>query len=98
MAFLLGRLYAYREIRGNGSETRKTKSVWRGISRHFFRFSQHFVPGSAFTRKLKGFPGLFFHGINKTRNSHEMRKVYSVCFVFCGVFREKHLQTANGSV
>ncbi len=51
----------------------------------------HFVPGSAFTRKVKGFRGSFFHGINKTWNSYEMRKVYSECFVFCGVFFAKIL-------
>ncbi len=60
-----------------------------------FRISQHFVSGSAFMRKLKVFRGLFFRGINKTRNSHEMRKMYSKCFIFCGVFREKHLQNAK---
>ncbi len=44
--------------------------------------------GPAFAWKLKGFCFLFFRGIKKTRNSTEMRKVYSECFVFCGVFRE----------
>ncbi len=33
-------------------------------------------------RKVKGVHGLFFHGINKARNSHEMRKVYNECFLF----------------
>ncbi len=42
----------------------------------------------AFARKLKGFCGLFFRCINKTRNLHEVRKVYSECFVFRGVFRK----------
>ncbi len=36
-------------------------------------------------RKFKGFRGLFFHGVNKTRNSHEIQEVYSECFVFRGV-------------
>ncbi len=58
------------------------------ILRPFFRFSQHFVPGSAFARKLKGFRDLFLSGINKTRNLHEIRKVYRECFVFGGVFRK----------
>ncbi len=53
-----------------------------------FRFSQHFMTGSAFTQKVKGFSGLFFHSINKTRNLHEVRKGYSECSAFCGVFRE----------
>ncbi len=54
-----------------------------------FRILQHFAPGLAFTQKVKGFRGLFFRGINKTRNWHEVRKVYGECFIFCGVFREK---------
>ncbi len=37
---------------------------------------------SAFVRKVKGFCGLFFRGINKTQNSYEIRKWYSECFVF----------------
>ncbi len=53
-----------------------------------FRISQHFMPGSAFARKVKGFRGLLFCDINKTRNLHEIRKVYSECFVFCRVFCE----------
>ncbi len=32
----------------------------------FFHFSQHFAPGLTFVRKVKGFRGLFFRGINKT--------------------------------
>ncbi len=52
-----------------------------------FHISQHFAPGPAFMGKLKGFCGLFFRGINKTRNLHEIRKVYSECFTFCGVSR-----------
>ncbi len=50
-----------------------------------FHFS-YFVSGSAFTRKVKGFCSLFFRGINKTQNSHEIRKVYSECFVFVVCF------------
>ncbi len=53
-----------------------------------FRISQNFAPGLAFARKVKGFRGLFFRGINKTRNLHEIQKVYSECFVFCGVLRK----------
>ncbi len=53
-----------------------------------FRISQHFAPGPAFMRKVKGFCGLFFCGINKTLNSPEMRKVYSEYFIFYGVFSE----------
>ncbi len=60
------------------------------VSRPFFRFS-HFVPGSAFAPKGKEFCGLFFCGINTIRNLHEIQKVYSKCFVFCGVSR-KHSQ------
>ncbi len=47
-----------------------------------FRISQHFMLGSAFVQKVKGFCGLFFRVINKKQNSHEIEKVYSVCFVF----------------
>ncbi len=56
-----------------------------------FCISQHFAPGSAFAWKLKGFCGLFFRGIN------EMRKVYSECFIFHSVFREKHSQNAKSA-
>ncbi len=90
----LGWLYTYRKICENGCEMRKTKSVQRGISHHFFHVSHpfchfsHFTPRLAFARKLKGFRGLLFRSINKTRNSPEMRKVYSECFAFRGVFRK----------
>ncbi len=47
-----------------------------------FHVSQHFAQGSAFTRKIKGFCDLFFHGINKIWNLHEMRKVYSQPHVY----------------
>ncbi len=59
------------------------------FSHPFFHFSHFtaFALGPAFMWKVKDFI-LFFRGINKTRNSHEIRKVYSECFVFCGVFRE----------
>ncbi len=53
-----------------------------------FCISQHFAPGSAFARKVKWFRDLFFCGINKARNLHEIWKVYSECFVFPGVFRK----------
>ncbi len=88
----LGQLYTYRKIRENIRKMRKMKSVWRGISCHFFfafyasffafRISQHFVPGSAFAQKVKGFRSLFFCDINKIRSSHEIRKAYSERFVF----------------
>ncbi len=52
--------------------------AFRSISRQ----SQHLRENS------EGFYGLFFRGINKTWNSHEIRKVYSECFVFRGVFRK----------
>ncbi len=60
------------------------------FSRPFFYFSHFaaFCTRSAFAGKVKGFRGLFFRGINKTRNLHEIRKMHSECFVFCGVFRE----------
>ncbi len=88
MNFSLGRLYTFHKI----CETQKTKSVKQGILCHFFlhfapifRISQDFVAGSAFTRKVKAFRGLFFCGINKTQNSHEMGKcIASVSyFVTC---------------
>ncbi len=60
-----------------------------------FCISQHFAPGSAFMQKVKGFFGLFFRGINKTRNLHEMRKVYGECFVFHGVFHENIREMRN---
>ncbi len=53
-----------------------------------FHILQHFVLGSAFTQKFKRFRGLFFRGINKIRNLHEIRKVYSECFIFHGMFCE----------
>ncbi len=53
-----------------------------------FRISQYFATGLAFTGKVKGFCGLFFLDINKTRNSHEIWKecilnvsYFVVCFV-----------------
>ncbi len=48
----------------------------------FFAFyiSQHFAPGLAFTRNVKGFR-FFFCGINKTQNLYEIQKVYSACFI-----------------
>ncbi len=63
-----------------------TCEKWKVYSGEFhatffaFPISQHFAPGSAFAQKLKGFRGLFFRSINKTRNLPEMRKVYSECF------------------
>ncbi len=57
-------------------------------SGYFTSLFSHFAPGLALMQKVKGFCGLVFRGINKTRNSHEMRKVCKECFVFCGVFHE----------
>ncbi len=53
-----------------------------------FHIAQYFTPRLTFGCKVKGFCGLFFRDINKTWNSHEIRKVYNECFVFCGVFRK----------
>ncbi len=63
----------------------------------FSRFTSlfsHFAPGSAFTRKVKGFRGLFFCGINKTWNSHEMWKcIVSVpYFVVCFAKNTREMQ------
>ncbi len=57
------------------------------VSRPFFHFSQHFVPGLTFGWKVRGFCGLFFRGINKIRNLHEIWKCivsvsyFMVCYV-----------------
>ncbi len=56
-----------------------------------FAFCSILYQGWHSCEKYKGFCGLFFRGINKTRNSHEIRKVYSECFIFCGVFCEKNI-------
>ncbi len=53
------------------------KSISGFVLRTFLRFLQHFAPGSAFTQKVKGFRGLFFHSVNKTQNSHEIQKVWN---------------------
>ncbi len=58
------------------------------IAEYFVSLFLRFLPGSALTRKVKRFHSLFFRGINKTRNLHEIQKVYSERFIFCGVFRE----------
>ncbi len=53
----------------------------------FFSFGilQHFTPGLAFMHKVKGFCGLFFRGINKTRNwiKYEKCIVSVLYFVVC---------------
>ncbi len=93
--YLYGRLQTYREICENDHEMQKTKAYSGVFRATFFTFRapffafcilQHFALGSAFARKLEAFCNLFFRGINKTRNSPEMQKVYSECFVFYGVF------------
>ncbi len=55
----------------------------------------HFAPGSAFTRKLKGFCGLFFRSINKTRNSPKCEKciVSGVRILWC--VSQKHSRNAK---
>ncbi len=71
------------------------------IARYFAPLFSHFAPlfllfalrsisrnGRHSRENSKGFHDLFFRGINKTRNSSEMRKMYSECFAFCGVFYE----------
>ncbi len=51
-------------------------------------FTSHFTTRSAFTQKVNEFCGLFFRGINKTRNLYDIRKVYSEYFIFRGAFRK----------
>ncbi len=68
------------------SQNIQKQSQNRKNKKHIAGYFAHFASGSAFARKLKRFYGLFFCDINKTQNLHEMRKVYSECFVFCGVF------------
>ncbi len=70
-----------------GAKCEKWEAYSRVFRVPFFRFL-HFASGLAFTRKVKGFRGLFFRGINDTRNSHEMRKVYNECFVLWCVLRQ----------
>ncbi len=67
------------------------------VFRARFRFL-HFAPGLAFLWKVNGFCSLFFCRINKTQNSHEIRKVYSECFVFCGVLRKNTREMQNMKV
>ncbi len=63
-----------------------TAGYFTPLFSHFAPLFLQFAPGSAFARKLKGFRGSFFHGINKTENSPEMRKCivnvshFMVCF------------------
>ncbi len=71
----------------------KNKKCIAGFLRHFFHISWpfcflHFAPGSALARKLNRILWFIFCDINKTQNSHELRKLYSECFVFRVVFRE----------
>ncbi len=58
------------------------------VARYFASLFSRFAQGSVFAQKAKEFCGLFFRNINKTRNSYEIRKVYSECFIFRVVFRE----------
>ncbi len=58
--------------------------VYSGVFRAtFFVFRTR---GLAFVQKVKGFCSLFFHRINKTRNSCEIQKMYCECYAFCDVF------------
>ncbi len=87
----LGWLYTYCKIHENDREMQKQKIYSRVFRITFFvlcpflRFS-HFVTGLAFAWKVKGFRCSSFRCIKKTRILHEIRKVHSECFVFCGVF------------
>ncbi len=49
----------------------------------FFAFHSIFI-----RTKSQRFCGLFFRSINKTRNSHKIRKLYCECFVFHDVFHK----------
>ncbi len=54
----------------------------------------HFTPGSAFARKVKGFCGLVFRGINKIQNSHEIETcIVMFCILWCVL--QKHLQNTK---
>ncbi len=67
---------------------RKWKSVQRGIRHHFFhilRLVFVFCARVSICEKSQ----------NETRNLDEMRKVYSECFVFCGVYRENIRKMRN---
>ncbi len=78
--------YTYHKICENVRKMRKMKSVSRIFRVTFFRILHPiFASGLTFARKVKGFCALFFRGNNKTQNLHEIRKVNSECFVFCGV-------------
>ncbi len=45
------------------------------VLRPFFRILQYFTLMVVFAGKVKGFRGLIFHSINKTRNLHKIRKM-----------------------
>ncbi len=70
----------------------KKQKVYSGVFRitfsEFYAAFFAFCTGLIFVKKVKGFRGLFFCGINKIRNLHEIRKVYRECFVFRGMFCE----------
>ncbi len=84
-----------------GAKCEKRK-VYRGCSAFhtlFFRVLRPFFCFFAFrtrvdihakSQRISWF--IFFRGINKIQNSYEMLKVYSECFVFCGVFRKNTLK------
>ncbi len=74
----------------NAKNEKCIAAYFASLFSHFgplFCFS-HFAPELSFMWKVEGFHGLFFCGINETWNSHEIRKVYKECLIFCAVFPE----------
>ncbi len=69
---IMGAKYETWKVHSN----RRTSHHFLCVLCFFFGFLRHFTPGLAFMQKVEGF----------TRNSHEMRKVYSECFIFRDVF------------
>ncbi len=77
-----------------GVKLEKSGAQYSSIHLLFFAFRAHFHVFC--DKRIAGLKvALFFYGINKTQNLHEMRKVYSECFVFHGVFCEKHSRNAK---
>ncbi len=79
----------------NAKKEKRITGYCMSLYSRFMPLFSHFVPGLAFTRKVKRFRGFFFHGINKTWNSHKMWKMSSKYFVFCGAFRENTREMWN---
>ncbi len=91
LVHFLGQLYTYREIRENDSEMHSR------VFRVTFLAFRILRPGWNSRENSKGFRGLFFLGTNKTRNSHEIRKVYSALY-FAACFAKtfaKYLQNVK---